>query len=37
MQTEARKRRRKIAPETGVKFRDNPSYFQDVVNRATMR
>jgi len=36
MQTEARKQRRKIAPETGVKFCDNPAYFQDVVGRATM-
>ncbi len=27
----------KIAPETGVKFCDNPSYFQDVVARAGAR
>lgn len=37
MQTEVNKRKRKIAPEMGVAFWDNPLCFQDVVARAGMR
>ncbi len=27
----------KITPETGMKFCDNPTYFQDIISRTTMR
>lgn len=37
MQTEAKKRKRKIALETGIKFCDNPAFFQEIASRGSIR